>query len=136
MSPEARGSDRAAAEAFARHYVDLVNYSSATGETAALEAAGTSACKSCAAIAGNVREIYDRGGRIESQGWTIEKIKAVRLTSARAAVLQLSVRQSAETVRKKRNGPTESFDGGMQPMVMHLRSNSSEWVVDRLDLVE
>lgn len=74
LPPAANGTSDAAAKAFARHYIDLVNYSARTGETTSLESLGSPSCRSCDAIASNVKRVYGSGGRIESSGWMVKRV--------------------------------------------------------------
>ncbi len=48
MPAAAKNQSKAGAIAFARHYVDVINYAQSTGDLEALQAVEDKACKSCA----------------------------------------------------------------------------------------
>lgn len=80
LPERARLNTKAGAEAFLRHYVDLVNYAQATGETGALSAAASPGCRACAAFERRVDDVYGKGGTIETSG-----LRVIRTSSMRVA---------------------------------------------------
>jgi hypothetical protein len=71
----AEGLTLAAAEAFYRHYVDLMNYASQTGDTAPLLAASESGCERCKEYADFVAKINEANGGLS--GDYRERVKEV-----------------------------------------------------------
>ncbi|ADB30074.1 hypothetical protein Kfla_0969 [Kribbella flavida DSM 17836] len=71
----ARGLDLASAEAFYRHYVDLMNYAAKTGQTSELLAASDPGCEGCKEYAGYVSKVNEANGGI--RGDYTEKVKEV-----------------------------------------------------------
>ncbi|WP_369814209.1 DUF6318 family protein, partial [Marmoricola sp. Leaf446] len=67
----ARRLDKDGAAAFVRHWVKVLNYAGATGDTSALRQVSTSDCVKCAALSDGIDRIYDRGGNIAGGGWTV-----------------------------------------------------------------
>lgn len=57
--------DAAGAEAFVRHWVDVLNYAYETGDTGPLDAITGSACDLCAQAADSIEATYSTGGHIE-----------------------------------------------------------------------
>ncbi|QNN52285.1 DUF6318 family protein [Nocardioides mesophilus] len=133
LPPAASGTSPAAAKAFARHYFDSINYAAATGDTDELRALGAEDCVSCEAIASNIEKVYQAGGHIESDGWTVTSIRSLKTTAA-ASVLSLGVYLEAE-VAVDRRGKTTRHPGQRQPMTMFLVRQPSGYEVSRLDLV-
>jgi hypothetical protein len=74
MPPEAEGTSKAAAKAFVRHYVDLVNYAMKSGDTRQLSDLSASTCQACRAITDRIDEVYDNGGRLEGRGWRVDAL--------------------------------------------------------------
>jgi len=135
LPAEAKGTSEASAKAFAKHYFDTVNYATRTGDTADLRTLGNEDCVSCAAIESNVEKIYSAGGRIESDGWHLRSASSVPLQPRVKPILDLGVFQSPEKVVPKSGSSAVSYDGGKQPMTMHLVREGAQWRVNRLDLV-
>ncbi|WP_344112215.1 DUF6318 family protein [Kribbella alba] len=71
----AEGLTLSAAEAFYRHYVDLMNYASQTGETAPLLAASESGCERCKEYASFVAKVNEANGGLT--GDYRERVKEV-----------------------------------------------------------
>jgi hypothetical protein len=134
MPADAKGTSAKSAEAFARHYVDLINYASRTGKTRELRAASADTCKSCSAIASVVNMIYSKGGAIRSAGWQITRLTRVSDRPSRRPAINLDVTQSAEIVIAHNGAQPKRFKGGRQPMTMYLVTNEHSWAVQRLDL--
>ena len=135
MPAQAQGTSKAAAKAFVRHYFVAINYASSTGESAYLRELSDPECASCAAIAGNIADIYASGGSIQSDGWRIRSITAVPLQDARTPVFDVGVFMTPETVVAEAGAPSKGFDGGKQPMTIYLKRTNNGWLVVRLDKV-
>lgn len=63
----------AGAEAFIRHYIELLNYASHTGDTDALEAVSDQDCAGCSHYADLYKETYSRGGFYKKGEWVTQK---------------------------------------------------------------
>ncbi|MGZ5417591.1 MAG: DUF6318 family protein, partial [Nocardioides sp.] len=131
--PKAEGTSPKAAKAFARHYFDVINYAARSGDTKGLRQLGTRDCVSCEAIASNIEKIYNAGGHIESEGWSLEQVRNLQTTSQQS-VLSLGVFLKPEVV-VSRDGQREAHRGRQQPMTMRLHGEAGEFRVNRLDLV-
>lgn len=133
LPPEAEGTSAKAAKAFARHYFDVINYAARTGDTDELRALGTKDCVSCEAIASNIEKIYNAGGHIESEGWSLRQIRGLQTTRT-SSVLSLAVFLEPEAVVAE-SGSRETHKGRRQPMTMRLTTEADAYRVARLDLV-
>jgi hypothetical protein len=51
-----------AAELFIRHYIDLMNYAAATGDTSAMRSVSAQACSGCAKYYASVEQVNEQGG--------------------------------------------------------------------------
>ncbi|TSD65489.1 DUF6318 family protein [Aeromicrobium piscarium] len=73
--PELAGDDSpAGAEAFARHYIEVLNYAALTGDTADLEELSADDCTGCAKYVDFYRNTYENGGRIIDSTWRVDSI--------------------------------------------------------------
>ena len=134
MPAAAKGTSEASAKAFARFYIDSINYAMRTGATHQLRSLGGKDCKSCSAIVGNIEEIYAAGGQIKGKGWTLNGVRTLQVTSARA-VMSLDVKLEPEAVVPSAGAEEEQNTGGKQPMTIFMDRASPSWSVSKLDLV-
>lgn len=71
LPERARSNTKAGAEAFLRHYIDLVNHAQATGETGALAAVDEAGCESCSSAIAAVKALYREGGSARGGTWQL-----------------------------------------------------------------
>lgn len=135
LPAEAKGTSEAAAKAFVRHYFDALNHGMNTGDTQYLRSLGSAGCESCEAIATNIEETYDAGGKITSRGWVVQSLSVVPRQSRTRPIIDLGVLMSPERVVESEGAPPRDFEGGKQPMTMYLVRTASKWQVARLDQV-
>lgn len=135
LPPEARGTSKAAAKAFVRHYFDAVNHAMESGDTAYLRSLAERRCKSCQTVSGNIEETYESGGSITSRGWLVQSVSVVPLQPNRRPILDLGVLMTPERVVERKGAKAKTYNGGKQPMTLYLVLVQGEWKVARLDLV-
>jgi hypothetical protein len=135
MPAEARGTSKKSAKAFVRYYFVLINNAITTGDTEPLLRYGRDGCQSCSTIAENVDEIYDAGGSIKSLGWGLKGIYAVPQQPRSRPVFDLDVRLSPQEVRPRSGAKVKHYEGGKQPMTIHLSRQKDGWTVTQLDKV-
>ncbi len=99
----AEGDSVRAAEAFVRHYIELLNYAMTTGDTKAFRAASAKGCSGCNDYLEFIRDVYDKGGFYNTDGWKNLDIRpgsrgdAVIFTvSATAAPVNYQMSKTAE----------------------------------------
>ncbi|MDT9593984.1 DUF6318 family protein [Nocardioides zeae] len=73
LPAEAQEQTEAGGDAFARFYVDVMNYSQATGDAAPLETYSTDACSVCDGYEEATAEGYADGGHLEGGTFTIRE---------------------------------------------------------------
>jgi hypothetical protein len=135
LPAEAQGTSEAAAKAFVRHYFDALNHAMNTGEVEHLRGLGAENCASCATIAGNIDATYAAGGKISSRGWSLRSVTVVPGQPSQAPILDLGVMLTRERVVERAGAEPRTFEGGKQPMTIHLVRQDNEWRVSRLDRV-
>lgn len=128
MPAAAKGTGPKAAKAFVRHYVDTVNYASATGNVAALRSLSANSCKSCDSVANRIASVYSAGGSIESAGWKVAALSAVP-GQGEAVAVDAALKLSPQTVLKKAHGQAHHFRGGELPVTFQVRRGTDGWVV-------
>jgi hypothetical protein len=70
----ARGTGPKAAEAFVRHYVDLINHATATLHGSPLRRVSTSDCEACEYFVEALATTKERAGRYEGGKWTVKEL--------------------------------------------------------------
>lgn len=136
LPAEAKGTTEASAEAFVRHYIDVLNYAGRSGDTAALSALSADTCESCLNIISRIDNVYAAGGSIEGDGWAVFEINAVRGQPLRLPILEVGVNLSPQVLRADATAQPEEFEGGRQAMTFRLQTVDGTWMVQRLDKVE
>ncbi len=129
MPDEARGTGRKAAVAFVRHWIELLNYSTSSGDTDDL-AAMSSECTSCMAITDFISDVYNEGGSIRSDGWIVEDAWIASWDRRRTQVVAQV--ESTGQVVVRADGDRERFGGGPGIKIYTL-SPGTEWSIVELD---
>jgi hypothetical protein len=135
LPAEAQGTSRAAAKAFVRHYFETLNHAMNTGEVKQFRLLSTDDCESCAAIAGNIETTYAAGGEISSRGWVLRSVTVVPGQPSGAPILDLGLVMTRERVVERAGAQARTFEGGKQPMTIHLVRQDNQWRVSQLDRV-
>jgi hypothetical protein len=134
MPSSAQGADRAAAEEFVGHWVQTLNYATASGDTEGLKMLATRDCISCANFANTLDQIYGAGGHVESAGWALESAVPVADQPETEPSFQLALKLAPQTVYQSEGAKPEKFRGGTQPARIFLIRESDHWLVKRLDI--
>ena len=78
MSELAFQFNETGAEQAARHFIDLINYSWASGDTTALDEFSEERCTYCQTISQRVHNLYDHGGWAHGVKYTITQVEGNR----------------------------------------------------------
>jgi len=132
LPDEAKGSDEAAAKAFVRHYIDVLNYAGPAGDPEPLRHLSDPNCAACVAIADLVAEVHEAGGDIEGRGWSVRTVTVVA-HKPRRAVLDARILVHPQRVRTSSTSAVNTFKGGPRLKTFWLSRNETSWVVTRLD---
>jgi len=127
-------TDRAV-EAFARHYVDVINYTARSGDRKPIDSLSARGCESCGSIANRAAKTYADGGRIRGKGWSISRVNVVPKQARDRVYVELTIEQSPETVVTKAGAPPKRYPGGTHTFNMVVSREGEAWTVTRLDLV-
>lgn len=130
MPAAARGSGPRAAKAFVRHYIDLVNYAVAQGDTEAISRLGARSCASCSNVIERIEEVYESGGQIEGGGWTLIAVSTNGTTDPQRPIVDVGIRMKPQRVQVRRGARWRKFDGGRMPASFRLVRRSDHWVVE------
>ena len=133
MPPEARGTTAAAAEAFVRHWVKVLNYSGPAGDSRQLRRISSSDCLDCDAIADAIQRVSREGGTIAGRGWTVLRLRPSHGPPGNHWVVRADVQVHPQTVVPRRDGKPQKFAGGRRLKIMYVASKRGSWVMERLD---
>jgi hypothetical protein len=118
------------AEAFARHYIDLINSTGTNPKEGVLEPLATDECDTCANFAGNVRHLVDND--LHNTGKVFEVSDAETLLYDGEAVVTLAVTQLDVEVVDDQGTVTESAESRDGSLKMDLIRHKDKWLVDAI----
>jgi len=103
----------AGAEAFAKHWIDVFNQATATGNAEEFRKLGTKDCPSCGDYADFLNTVYkQQGGHIEGGRWTVVKAVANPKMQGGQMLVTLRLQISPQHVFHNGHGKDEKFGGG------------------------
>ena len=133
LPAEAEGTSPAAAKAFARHYVKVVNFASATGKIAELDDLSKTSCRSCTALIERIESVYAAGGSFEGDGWMVRSVRHQPFQPRNAPVLSVSIRISPQVMIEESGAAPVSFPGGRDQLTLRLTWKGNDWKVRDLE---
>lgn len=131
LPSEAQGTSGSAAKAFARHWVDTVNYAMASGDASPLEALASSACSTCTNLASRIERVNEAGGRFEGGQWTIRALRYTRLPE-RAAYVVAGVNIDEQTVTERRGAEPVRNEATRGSLEFRMRPADNSWSIYEL----
>jgi hypothetical protein len=132
LPAEANGTSEAAAKAFVRHYINVLNYAGPAGDADAVRDLSDESCAACSAIADFIQEVEEDGGAIEGDGWRVQGLRVVSATRAET-VVDVETLVAEQRVRTSRDAKERTFTGGNRLKTFWLAFDGSTWTVTRLD---
>lgn len=121
------------AEAFVRHYIDLLNYAANTGDIRALQRVSSRECSGCKTYEDLYRATYENGGYMREPGWTPTDLFAADEGAGSVGVL-VTVR--APRMRYKLSADSKEKFGAADVYKLRfgVSRRSGAWVVNDFDL--
>lgn len=126
--------DEKSAKDFVGDWFGEFSRAMSTGEVSPVEELSASSCKSCRALAEQVESVYDRGGMLETDGWTVEAIRRTGEFTERPTFV-LRVRQSARTLYDG-NSVVDRAPPTKVPMSVTVVATDGEWRMGQLVILE
>jgi hypothetical protein len=107
-----------------------------TGEVEQVSALSSPDCGSCSRLIAQLQSIYDRGGRIETDGWTpLTSVLAPDSSDEQPRFL-LRVAESRRVLFDADGEEVDDTPRTEVPMRMTLENDSGVWVVARLEILK
>jgi hypothetical protein len=133
LPAEAQGTSKAAAKAFVRHWIDVLNYAGSAGDPNAIRQISDDACTACTAIADYIEQVNLGGGQIDGEGWAVLEVKVVSLDPGKIATIDVVTSVNVQEVRASAQSEVQRFEGGRRLKTFSLTASDGTWVVTRLD---
>ncbi len=128
----ANQTGEAGAEKFAGYWVDQINKATTTGDTKGLKSLGLDGCDVCTDFPQQVDSIYDAGGRVESEDWTIKSVVPEHGATDQQVGMLITVTVPPNTVYAKEGAEPQKFPGGDQRFRMIVVRQSEHWMIKEL----
>ncbi len=114
----------AGAEAFARHYIEVLNYTALTGDTALLEELSADDCSGCIKYIELYKSTYENGGYFTGGEWTVEAVSVDFSAGMQEQylTLELSVATGTQSLPDKEKQSTEAYKTNVEAAVIGAES--------------
>lgn len=133
MPAAARAKTKAGAEAFARGFLETVNYAGSTGDTKLLRTLYAALCTRCEAIADGIDQIYASAGSIEGGSWHATSFRFYGIRNE-VAFLDVLVDYDAQSLTRSQGASPTAFPASRRNLkAFNLRWSDSGWTVSALD---
>lgn len=122
----------AGAEQFAGYWVEQINSATDTGKTKELASLGLKSCAACADFPRQLDEIYDAGGRVESEDWEIKDIVPEAGATDEQVGMLITVAVPPQQVYTTADAEPQEFPGGDQRFRMIVVRTDDHWMIQEL----
>jgi hypothetical protein len=135
MPAAARGTSKASAEAFVRHYVGLINYAMFSGDTKPMLLAALRQCTTCRAVASSIDDLYGRAGHVQGDGWQVRRITFSEETK-RGARIQLRIWVPKQVLYANSTAEPSTSTMNAGNLTFYLERSAYAWTVAQFDADE
>jgi hypothetical protein len=132
LPASARKPTKAGAVAFAYHFVDVLNYSAASGHLNELHRVSTSSCVSCRNVARGLSDVYEAGGSLRGGDLTVKGHSALR-GNASLWTVGLEVSTAPQVIKATSNAPSRRVKGGSYSLTVDVKRQGFRWVIPRFE---
>ena len=135
MPDEASQQTQPGAERFVHYWFDALSFGMTTGETGTVSKASDAECGSCQALIRQIDELYAKGGRVQTAGWSVAVLTPNGNFDIAAPSFLLRVKQARRTLLEGAE-VIDRTPPAQVPMHVRLASKSGSWVVADLEIIE
>lgn len=128
---EAQEDSESGAEAFALHYIDMINYTSRYPEVGLLGALSSDGCASCRNREDSVAYSSEHGERMERDLFAVIESVPLHSPADSSAIVRVGVQQIAQDVFDEDDSVVDTIDDREATLVFEL-AWSGEWLVDEV----
>nr|WP_306239254.1 DUF6318 family protein [Ornithinimicrobium cryptoxanthini] len=133
MPDEAKEDSESGAEAFALHYVDLINYTSRHPEVGLLEPLGADGCKSCVNHEDSVAYSQQHQETLAKDLFLVAESISLHNPSASTATVRVAVEQIGQDVTDGAGDVVDRIESRTATMVFTLTWTDA-WQVDEIQV--
>ena len=140
MSELAFQFNETGAEQAARHFIDLINYSWASGDTSALDEFSEERCSYCQSLSDSVTSLYETGGWIHGLKYTVSQVEGnfpVNTNSPETAQLTdcyvMSFLMHRSKADRYRPPTLEHVPAGTGRLLLIVHWDGSEWKMSEVE---
>jgi hypothetical protein len=135
MPTDATHLTESGAQAFLSYWFAALSHAMVSGDTGAVREHSDQTCQSCSALIEQIADLYSKGGRVETSGWTVEESVVNGDFSADAPTFLIRVNE----------GKRALFDGdklvdrtpmAKVPMHVELSSATGSWLVSGVEILQ
>lgn len=131
------GSTLAAGEAFIAYYIQLLNYSYATGDSAPLMAASDKGCEGCKGVADYTQEVNAKNGRLEGDyADQLVDVKEIYRGETGRLGGSAALKAGAYVERSSPGASPVSHGASTGTMEFTLSPNGGNWVMFEMQITE
>lgn len=132
MPAVARKDSLAGAQGFVLHYIDLLNYASATGETQPLRLVSSQDCGGCFDYISLYDKVYGRGGYFRRGDWMAQE-KLFKQRYKRTIRVVATVDAAPGEYRMHRSAPVRSHGRAQYSLTVVVEHGVQGWKVVEFD---
>ncbi len=129
MPPEAKEDSKAGAIAFVKHYIDVFNYASNTGDVEELQKLSDPKCEGCTKYIDLYKKTYAAGGYFKDSGWKVQSYE-IDNHSAHWG-LQVTVNAPQSKYRGSTDAESSTEAGGVYQLFFHITADQKVDVFER-----
>jgi hypothetical protein len=133
MPPLAREKSRAGAKAFVRHYIDVINYSWATGRGDELRDLSSPGCRECRSLAEAIDGFTRDGGYQLGGDWTAKRLFAFPTDPITSPRISATIHVAPGEWRESATGPKHTIKAETIVTDFDLRRHGASWLVTDVD---
>ena len=133
LPARAQKNTKAGAVAFAHHFIEILNYSAATGEVAALKDVSLRACESCTNITQAIADVYRKGGDLRRGELKVRGFSVLAGRRMGQWTVGLEVVAETQILRMNSEARPRRLRGGNYSVTLDVKRNGLDWAVSRME---
>lgn len=133
LPDEARGRGPEAAEAFVRHYVDLINAAMQSLDSGELRRLATSSCAQCKAVADLVDRVSDADGRLVGGEWRVDDTNILSSSTGKLVLVRATIRIEPGRSQLTAGAEPSAYPGTPRTaFTFSVARGGAGWMVERI----
>lgn len=130
----ADGTGDKAARAFARYWLEMVNYAQSTGDTAPLEDLHTPECSACTSGVDQVKSDWSHGRTLRGGEYRIDHLGTRRSSEKLINIAEIRAQYSKQEKISRSGKVLEVIEPARVAYRLYLRRDGGRWVVAALEV--